>query len=45
MYGTHVPIWTFTLITMILWILIYFFVPETEGKTLEEILLELKNKK
>nr|KAF7404091.1 hypothetical protein H0235_014785 [Vespula pensylvanica] len=44
-YGTHVPMWTFTVITMVLWILIYFFVPETEGKTLEEILLELKNKK
>ncbi|KAI4499671.1 hypothetical protein M0802_005241 [Mischocyttarus mexicanus] len=45
LYGTHVPMWIFTMITMILWILIYFFVPETEGKTVEEILLNLKNKK
>ncbi|KAL2719665.1 facilitated trehalose transporter Tret1-like [Vespula squamosa] len=44
-YGTHVPLWTFAGITMILWILIYFFVPETEGKTVEEILLELRNNK
>lgn len=45
LYGIHVPMWIFTAITVILWIFIYFFVPETEGKTVEEILLNLKNKK
>ncbi|KAK2576160.1 hypothetical protein KPH14_007487 [Odynerus spinipes] len=44
LYGTHVPLWSFTVIIMIIWVLIYFFVPETEGKTLEEIQLDLKNK-
>lgn len=36
-YGTHAPFWAFTVITLILWILIYLYVPETEGKSLEEI--------
>ncbi|XP_066590321.1 facilitated trehalose transporter Tret1-like isoform X2 [Prorops nasuta] len=40
-FGTHAPLWVYTIITFILWILLYLFVPETEGKTLEEIQLEL----
>ncbi|XP_012540340.1 facilitated trehalose transporter Tret1 isoform X1 [Monomorium pharaonis] len=44
-YGTFAPLWTFSAITFLIWILIYLFVPETEGKTLEEIQLELRNKK
>lgn len=43
-YGTHAPIWAFTMITFLVWILIYRYVPETEGKTLEEIQLELRGK-
>ncbi|XP_067213371.1 facilitated trehalose transporter Tret1-like isoform X2 [Linepithema humile] len=44
LYGTFAPLWTFAAITFLIWILIYLFVPETEGKTLEEIQLELQNK-
>ncbi|XP_014487059.1 PREDICTED: facilitated trehalose transporter Tret1-like [Dinoponera quadriceps] len=44
-YGTFVPLWTFTAITFLIWVLIYLFVPETEGKTLEQIQLQLQNKK
>ncbi|CAD1478816.1 unnamed protein product, partial [Heterotrigona itama] len=40
-YGTHTPIWVFTVITFLIWLLIYRYVPETEGKTLEEIQIEL----
>ncbi|KYN08621.1 Facilitated trehalose transporter Tret1, partial [Cyphomyrmex costatus] len=42
LYGTFAPLWTFTAITFLVWVLIYLFVPETEGKTLEEIQLELR---
>lgn len=44
-YGTHVPIWTFSLLGMLLWILIYKFVPETEGKSLAEIQMDLRKEK
>ena len=40
-YGTHTPLWVFTVITFFIWLLIYRYVPETEGKTLEEIQMEL----
>ncbi|XP_074101173.1 facilitated trehalose transporter Tret1 [Cotesia typhae] len=40
-YGTHVAFWALTVITIILWILMYIFVLETEGMTLEEIQLAL----
>ncbi|XP_076634850.1 facilitated trehalose transporter Tret1-2 homolog isoform X2 [Colletes latitarsis] len=43
-YGTYVPISIFTVITFFIWILIYRYVPETEGKTLEEIQIELREK-
>ncbi|XP_057333898.1 facilitated trehalose transporter Tret1-2 homolog isoform X2 [Microplitis mediator] len=36
-YGTHVAFWVITLITLVLWILMYLFVLETEGMSLEEI--------
>ncbi|XP_076645634.1 trehalose transporter 1-like protein [Halictus rubicundus] len=42
--GTYVPIVAFTAITSLIWILIYQYVPETEGKTLEEIQIELRAK-
>ncbi|KAL6442716.1 hypothetical protein ACFW04_002659 [Cataglyphis niger] len=45
LYGTFAPLWVFTAITFLIWVLIYLFVPETEGKTLEEIQLELRRKK
>jgi hypothetical protein len=44
MYGTFAPLWTFTAITFLVWMLIYLFVPETEGKTLEEIQMDLRDK-
>ncbi|XP_054013330.1 facilitated trehalose transporter Tret1-like isoform X1 [Hylaeus anthracinus] len=44
-YGTYLPITVFTAITFIMWILIYRYVPETEGKTLEEIQIELRRKR
>ncbi|XP_012279387.1 facilitated trehalose transporter Tret1-2 homolog [Orussus abietinus] len=44
-YGTHTPFWVFSVITTVLWALIYFFVPETEGKSLQEIQMELARKK
>lgn len=43
-YGTHAPIWIFTMITFLVWALIYRYVPETEGKTLAEIQIELRQK-
>ncbi|XP_033340075.1 facilitated trehalose transporter Tret1 [Megalopta genalis] len=43
-YGTYMPIAAFTTITFFIWILIYRYVPETEGKTLEEIQIELRGK-
>lgn len=43
-YGTHAPIWIFTMITILVWALIYRYVPETEGKTLAEIQIELRQK-
>lgn len=43
-YGTYMPITVFTVITLLIWILIYRYVPETEGKTLEEIQIELRGK-
>ncbi|GAB1863913.1 Sugar transporter ERD6-like 4 [Camponotus japonicus] len=45
LYGTFAPLWAFSAITFLIWVLIYLFVPETEGKTLEEIQLELRKKK
>ncbi|XP_050447744.1 facilitated trehalose transporter Tret1-like isoform X1 [Cataglyphis hispanica] len=45
LYGTFAPLWVFTAITFLIWVLIYLFVPETEGKTLEEIQLELRKKR
>lgn len=36
------PFWCFSGISLFLWGLIYLYVPETEGKTLEEIQLELR---
>ncbi|XP_015438906.1 PREDICTED: facilitated trehalose transporter Tret1-2 homolog [Dufourea novaeangliae] len=43
-YGTYMPMLVFMAITCFVWILIYRFVPETEGKTLEEIQIELRGK-
>ncbi|XP_026668279.1 facilitated trehalose transporter Tret1-2 homolog [Ceratina calcarata] len=43
-YGTYMPMTVFTVITCIIWVLIYRYVPETEGKTLEEIQIELRKK-
>ncbi|XP_017755021.1 PREDICTED: facilitated trehalose transporter Tret1-like [Eufriesea mexicana] len=43
-YGTYMPISMFTVITFLIWLLIYRYVPETEGKTLEEIQIELRGK-
>ncbi|XP_076244401.1 facilitated trehalose transporter Tret1 [Calliopsis andreniformis] len=43
-YGTYMPITIFAAITVLVWILIYRYVPETEGKTLEEIQIELRRK-
>ena len=43
--GTYMPITVFTGITFLIWILIYRYVPETEGKTLEEIQIELRGKR
>nr|XP_012143664.1 PREDICTED: facilitated trehalose transporter Tret1-like [Megachile rotundata] len=43
-YGTFMPMFSFTVITFLLWLLIYRYVPETEGKTLEEIQTELRTK-
>ncbi|XP_011137571.1 facilitated trehalose transporter Tret1 [Harpegnathos saltator] len=45
LYGTFVPLWIFTAVTLLIWLLIYLFVLETEGKTLEQIQLQLQNKK
>ncbi|XP_044014253.1 facilitated trehalose transporter Tret1-2 homolog [Aphidius gifuensis] len=42
-YGTFFPFWIFTGITFILWILIYLYVPETEGKSLAEIQIMLND--
>ncbi|KAG7187772.1 hypothetical protein KM043_016812 [Ampulex compressa] len=42
--GTQVPFWTFAVITFLIWTLIYRYVPETEGKSLEEIQMELRRK-
>lgn len=44
-YGTYLAFWSFSAITLILTQLIYLYVPETEGKSLEEIQKELKGKK
>ncbi|XP_043461150.1 facilitated trehalose transporter Tret1-like [Leptopilina heterotoma] len=44
-YGTYLSFWSFSVITLILTYLIYLYVPETEGKSLEEIQTELKGKK
>lgn len=44
LYGTFAPLWTFTAITFLVWVLIYLFVPETEGKSLEEIQMDLRDK-
>lgn len=41
-YGIHVPFYVFTCSSFGAVILIYFLVPETKGKTLEEIQLMLK---
>lgn len=38
------PVLAFTVITLLIWLLIYRYVPETEGKTLEEIQIELRRK-
>ncbi|XP_058805207.1 facilitated trehalose transporter Tret1-2 homolog isoform X2 [Phymastichus coffea] len=43
-YGLAAPFWCFAAITAFLWLLIYLFVPETEGKSLEEIQMELRGK-
>lgn len=43
-YGTYMPLTAFAAITLLIWILIYRYVPETEGKTLEEIQIELRGK-
>ncbi|XP_020719231.2 facilitated trehalose transporter Tret1-like [Bombus affinis] len=43
-YGTYMPILVFAVITLLIWLLIYRYVPETEGKTLEEIQIELRRK-
>ncbi|XP_017787794.1 PREDICTED: facilitated trehalose transporter Tret1-like [Habropoda laboriosa] len=43
-YGTYMPMLAFTAITVLIWLLIYRYVPETEGKTLEEIQMELRGK-
>ncbi|XP_003423872.1 facilitated trehalose transporter Tret1-2 homolog [Nasonia vitripennis] len=43
-YGLYVPFWCFAAVTSFLWLLIYLFVPETEGKSLEEIQMELRGK-
>lgn len=42
--GTYMPVLAFTVITLLIWLLIYRYVPETEGKTLEEIQIELRRK-
>ena len=42
MYGSYVPFWCFTGVNIIILVLGYLFVPETEGKSIEQILLELK---
>lgn len=44
-YGINMPFWCFSLVTLVLWWLMYVYVPETEGKSLEEILIELRGKK
>ncbi|XP_015589087.1 facilitated trehalose transporter Tret1 [Cephus cinctus] len=40
-YGTYVPMWTLASLTIVIWIFIYLYVPETEGKTLEDIQKEM----
>ncbi|XP_051162550.1 facilitated trehalose transporter Tret1-like [Leptopilina boulardi] len=44
-YGTYLAFWSFSVITLLVTYLIYLYVPETEGKSLEEIQTELKGKK
>ncbi|KAL1517431.1 hypothetical protein ABEB36_001196 [Hypothenemus hampei] len=44
-YGIHVPFYLFSASSFVAVTLIYFLVPETKGKTLEEIQLMLKGQK
>lgn len=41
-WGHYVPFLAFAIFTFLGAIYVYFFVPETKGKTLEEIQMELK---
>ncbi|XP_029172548.1 facilitated trehalose transporter Tret1-like [Nylanderia fulva] len=40
-YGTHVPFWIFTMCSLVGTLIVLFYVPETKGKTLEQIQKEL----
>ncbi|KMQ90295.1 sugar transporter erd6-like 6 protein [Lasius niger] len=42
-YGTHVPFWIFTACSLAGALFMLFYVPETKGKTLEQIQKELHN--
>lgn len=44
-YGMHVPFFTFAVCCIIGLVFIYFCVPETKGKTLEDIQCELRGDK
>ncbi|KAG5895866.1 hypothetical protein JTB14_012251 [Gonioctena quinquepunctata] len=44
-YGLHVPFYLFTTVTFLIAIFNSFYLPETKGKTLEEIQLLLKGEK
>lgn len=41
----HVPFWFFGVISIIMGIFIYIHVPETEHKSLEDIMVDLRNNK
>lgn len=40
-YGIHVPFWIFTMCSLAGTLFVLFYVPETKGKTLEQIQMEL----
>lgn len=44
-FGNHGAFWTFTVISAIGTLFVYFLVPETKGKSVEQIQQELEGKK